>query len=178
MGGIHGTLAHEDRGDVFEAAEIKCKTCSVSHTHTHTHTSLHPDSTLGEPPCSPVANDGQLKAHSRGANQICRAVIGLRWAGGRAFISPSLSLSCWCSCLRLNDGQKSGLSTSTPGWQRMCVLVCVGVCWCVCVCCWLSGGLEPASFDGCWVYWRDFFLDIYIYIYILLYVYLCVSICL
>ncbi|KAK7885965.1 hypothetical protein WMY93_025586 [Mugilogobius chulae] len=60
------------------------------------------DSTPGWPPCSPAANDGQLKAHSRGANQICRAVIGLELAGG--------GLCCLCSRLRLADGQKGRLS--------------------------------------------------------------------
>lgn len=75
-------------------------------------------------PHSPLANDGQLKAHSQGSNQIYSPLIGLEGAGGRAFISERFLLFFF-SCLRislragpacggLSDGQKEELSAE-PG---------------------------------------------------------------
>lgn len=74
----------------------------------------------GMNPLSPLANDGQLKAHSQGSNQIYSPLIGLEEARGRAFISVS-SFLFLSSCLRfgllagvacggLSDGQKEELS--------------------------------------------------------------------
>lgn len=74
----------------------------------------------GMSPLSPLANDGQLKAHSQGPNQIYSPLIGLEEARGRAFISVS-SFLFLSSCLRfgllagvacggLSDGQKEELS--------------------------------------------------------------------
>lgn len=77
-------------------------------------------------PLSPLANDGQLKAHSQGPNQIYSPLIGLKKARGRAFISVS-SFLFLSSCLRfglragvacggLSDGQKQELSAELGVW--------------------------------------------------------------
>lgn len=74
---------------------------SFTHTQSHTHTHTHPF-------CSPVANDGQLKAHSWGANQICRPVIGLQWVGrveGGLLSPPPISLSLPLLFVLLSAGE-------------------------------------------------------------------------
>lgn len=76
----------------------------------------------GMSPLSPLANDGQLKAHSQGPNQIYSPLIGLKKARGRAFISvPSFLFLSSClrfglragvACGGLSDGQKQSCQRS------------------------------------------------------------------
>lgn len=82
----------------------------------------------GMSPLSPLANDGQLKAHSQSPNQIYSPLIGLKNARGRAFISVSsflflssclrFSLRAGVACGGLSDGQKQELSAELGVWAE------------------------------------------------------------
>lgn len=125
MGGKHRTLAHEDGGDASQRRR------SVSPAPSHSDTTHIPPNQPPHPR-SPVANDGQLKAHSRGANQICRPVIGLQRAGGRAFISPSLGLVCALVSRWMMDKRAACQRQLQPDEGCVCLCVCLRVCVSVC----------------------------------------------
>lgn len=79
-------------------------------------------------PLSPLANDGQLKAHSQDSNQIYSPLIGLEGAGGDGFyicvflslflLLFTLQLACRAGLWRTERWTKGGAVSGAGGLSR------------------------------------------------------------